>query len=102
LTSVRSTIPTTQRLLPLLKGFTRKDSQDIDPVTSLFRQALALRPQGHPDHPLSLYHLTEALTWRYIRERTAVYIHESAQLYCKLLSLCPVGTYLRSIAAGAT
>jgi CHAT domain-containing protein len=33
-------------------------------------------------------------------ERIAVYIHESVQLYCKLLPLCPEGTYLRSIAAG--
>ncbi|KAG1763718.1 CHAT domain-containing protein [Suillus occidentalis] len=84
-----------------LQGFMKNDSQDIDLVTSLIREALALRPQGHPDYPLSLYHLTEALTWRYIRERTAVHIHESAQLYCKLLSLCPEGTNLRSIAAGA-
>ncbi|KAG1861244.1 CHAT domain-containing protein [Suillus subluteus] len=83
-----------------LEGYIRKDFQDIDSVTSLFREALALRPQGHPDHPLSLYYLTEALTWRYIRERTAVHIHESAQLYCKLLPLCPEGTYLRGIAAG--
>ncbi|KAG1823705.1 CHAT domain-containing protein [Suillus subaureus] len=83
-----------------LKGYIRKDFQDIDSVTSLFREALELRTQGHPDHPLSLYHLTEALTWRYIKEATAVYIHESAQLYCKLLPLCPEGTYLCSIAAG--
>ncbi|KAG1851961.1 CHAT domain-containing protein [Suillus subluteus] len=81
-----------------LKGYIRKDFQDIDSVTSLFREALALRPQGHPDHPLSLYYLTEALTWRYIKEHTTVHIHESAQLYCKLLPLCPEGTYLRDIA----
>ncbi|KAG1844991.1 hypothetical protein F4604DRAFT_1937229 [Suillus subluteus] len=77
-----------------------EDSQDIDSVTSLFHEALALRSQGQPDHPSSLYHLTESLTWRYIRERIAVHIQEFAQLYCKLLPLCPEGTYLRSIASG--
>ncbi|KAG1721703.1 CHAT domain-containing protein [Suillus lakei] len=84
-----------------LQGFVRKDLQDIDSTTSLFRDALALRPQGHPDHLLSLYHLIDTLHRRYTKEHTAVYIHESAQLYCKLLPLCPEGTYLRSIAAGA-
>ncbi|KAG1747331.1 CHAT domain-containing protein [Suillus lakei] len=84
-----------------LLGYVRKDFQDIDTITSLFREALALRPQGHPDHQLSLYYLTEALTWRYSEENTAACIHESAQLSCELLPLCPEGTYLRSIAAGA-
>ncbi|KAG2109192.1 CHAT domain-containing protein [Suillus cothurnatus] len=85
-----------------LEGYTQNDLQDIDSVTSLFREALALCPQGHPDHPLYLYHLTSALNWRYAKENfIAAYIHESAQLYCKLLPLCPEGTYLDSIAAGA-
>ncbi|KAG1857676.1 CHAT domain-containing protein [Suillus subalutaceus] len=85
-----------------LKGYIRNDFQDIDSITSLFREALALRPQGHPDHPLSIYNLTEALTWRYSKENFAVvYIQECAQLSCKLLPLCPEGTYLHSIAAGA-
>ncbi|KAG2139400.1 CHAT domain-containing protein [Suillus cothurnatus] len=84
-----------------LQGYIQNDLQDIDSITSLFREALALRPQGHPDHPLSIYHLTSALIWRYRKERTAVYIRESARLSCKLLTLCPEGTYLRSIAAGA-
>ncbi|KIK36499.1 hypothetical protein CY34DRAFT_510615 [Suillus luteus UH-Slu-Lm8-n1] len=83
-----------------LKGYTRKNYQDVDSVTSLFREALALRPQGHSDHPLSIYHLTSALTCRYRKERTAVHIYESAQLSCKLLPLCPEGTYLRSTAVG--
>ncbi|KAG2348224.1 TPR-like protein [Suillus weaverae] len=66
--------------------------KDIDATTSLFREALALRPQHHPDHPLYLYNLTEALTWRHNKK--------TAQLYHELLPLCPEGTYLRSIAAG--
>ncbi|KAG1809161.1 CHAT domain-containing protein [Suillus subaureus] len=65
---------------------------NIDTTTSLFRDALALRPQYHPDHPLSLYNLTEALTWRHNKK--------PAQLYHELLPLCPEGTYLRSIVAG--
>ncbi|KAG2041184.1 hypothetical protein BDR03DRAFT_979626 [Suillus americanus] len=85
-----------------LQGYIRNDLQDIDSITSLFREALALRPQGHPDHPLSIYHLLKALIWRYCKENfTAVYIQECVQLSCKLLPLCPEGTYLRSIAAGA-
>ncbi|KAG1847676.1 CHAT domain-containing protein [Suillus subalutaceus] len=84
-----------------LKGYIEGDFEDIDSVTSLFREALALRPQGHPDHLLSLYCLAEALTSCYREEDTAVYIHQSAELYCKLLPLCLEGTYLRSIAAGA-
>ncbi|KAG1869921.1 CHAT domain-containing protein [Suillus subluteus] len=83
-----------------LEGYIRKDLQDINSITSLFRETLALRPQGHPDHPLSIYHLLKALIQHYRKERTAVYIQECAQLSCKLLPLCPEGTYLRSIAAG--
>ncbi|KAG1726903.1 hypothetical protein EDD22DRAFT_1017854 [Suillus occidentalis] len=84
-----------------LQGYARNDLQDIDATISLFREALALRPQHHPDRPLSLYNLTEALTWRHNKKSTAADIRESAQLYHELLPLCPEGTYLRSIAAGA-
>ncbi|KAG2123455.1 CHAT domain-containing protein [Suillus clintonianus] len=80
-----------------LRGYIRNDLQDIDTITSLFREALALRPQGHPDHTLSLYCLILALNWCYDMEDTVVCIHESAQLCCKLLPLCPEGTYLRNI-----
>ncbi|KAG2135415.1 CHAT domain-containing protein [Suillus clintonianus] len=80
-----------------LQGYIQNDLQDIDTTTSLFREALALRPQGHPNHTLSLFQLIFALTWRHNKERTAVFIHESLQLCCKLLPLCPEGIYLRSI-----
>ncbi|KAG2355215.1 CHAT domain-containing protein [Suillus spraguei] len=83
-----------------LKGYIQNDFQDINSITSLFREALSLCPQGHPDHSSSIYHLFEALTWRYSEENTAIYIQESAELSCKLLALCPEGTYLHSIAAG--
>ncbi|KAG2068444.1 TPR-like protein [Suillus decipiens] len=84
-----------------LEGYIQNDFQDINSVTSLFREALALRPQGHPDHLSSIYHLTEALNWRHDYQHTSADICESAQLYCKLLPLCPEGTYLHSIAARA-
>ncbi|KAG2344812.1 hypothetical protein BDR05DRAFT_1058692 [Suillus weaverae] len=84
-----------------LKGYIRNDLQDIDGTISLFRDALALRPQHHPDHSLSLYNLTEALTWRHHKKDTADDIPEAAQLYHELLPLCPEGTYLRGLAAGA-
>ncbi|KAG2139216.1 CHAT domain-containing protein [Suillus clintonianus] len=80
-----------------LHGYIRNDLQDIDTTTSLFHEALALRPQGHPNHTLSLLHLILALNWRYSKERTPVFIHKSVQLCCKLLPLCLEGTYLRSI-----
>ncbi|KIK45370.1 hypothetical protein CY34DRAFT_801730 [Suillus luteus UH-Slu-Lm8-n1] len=83
-----------------LKGYIRKDLQDIDTTISLFRHTLALRPQRHPDHPLSLYNLTEALRRRHRKKSTAADIRESAQLYHELLPLCPEGTYLCSIASG--
>ncbi|KAG1852507.1 CHAT domain-containing protein [Suillus subluteus] len=80
-----------------LGGYIQNHLQDIDTTTSLFREALALRPQGHPDHASSLLNLITALNWRYSKESTAVCIHESTQLCCKLLPLCPEGTCLRSI-----
>ncbi|KAG1897191.1 CHAT domain-containing protein [Suillus fuscotomentosus] len=83
-----------------LVGYIQNDVEDIDTTTSLFRDALALRPQHHPDHPLSLYNLTEALNWRHDKKGTAADICEAAQLYHEILPLCPEGTYLRSIAAG--
>ncbi|KAG1818651.1 CHAT domain-containing protein [Suillus subaureus] len=84
-----------------LEGYVQNDLQDIDYITSLFCEALALRSQGHPDHPSSIYHLIKTLIWRFSKENfIAVYIQESAQLCCKLLPLCSEGTYLRSIAAG--
>ncbi|KAG1877225.1 CHAT domain-containing protein [Suillus subluteus] len=84
-----------------LKGHIRNDLQDIDTTTSLFREALALHPRGHPDHSLSLYNLTKALTWRHNKKSTAADIREAAKLYHELLPLCPEGTCLRSVAAGA-
>ncbi|KAG1721931.1 hypothetical protein EDD22DRAFT_962374 [Suillus occidentalis] len=83
-----------------LLGYVRNDLQDIDTTISLFRDALALRPQCHPDRPFSLYSLTESLTWHHNKKGTAADIREAAQLYHELLPLCPEGTYLRSIASG--
>ncbi|KAG1798115.1 uncharacterized protein HD556DRAFT_1267042, partial [Suillus plorans] len=83
-----------------LLGYIRNDLEDIDATTSLFRDALALRPQHHPDHPSSPYNLTEALTWHHIKKSTATDIREAAQLYHELLPLCPEDTYLPNIAAG--
>ncbi|KAG1823767.1 CHAT domain-containing protein [Suillus subaureus] len=80
-----------------LDGYIENHHQDIGTTTSLFRKTLALRPQGHPDHASSLYNLVRALIWRYSKESTTIYVEESAQLCCKLLTLCPEGTYLRSI-----
>ncbi|KIK36645.1 hypothetical protein CY34DRAFT_811139 [Suillus luteus UH-Slu-Lm8-n1] len=83
-----------------LEGYIQNDLQEIDTTTSLFRDALALRPQRHPDNPLSLYNLSRALNWRHEKKNTAADIREAAQLYHELLPLCPEGTYLRSIARG--
>ncbi|KAG0698316.1 CHAT domain-containing protein [Suillus ampliporus] len=90
-------IPLTNLAWACLQGYIRRNIQHIDSTTSLFRDALALRSQGHLDHALSLYQLTKALIRRYSKECTAAIIHESAQLCCKLLPLCPEGTYLRRV-----
>ncbi|KAG1817707.1 CHAT domain-containing protein [Suillus subaureus] len=84
-----------------LEGYIRHVFRDIDSIASLFRIALELRPQGHPDNPLSIYHLLKALIWSYDKKNFTPIIQECAQLSCKLLPLCPEGTYLHSIAAGA-
>ncbi|KAG2362158.1 hypothetical protein BDR07DRAFT_1071514 [Suillus spraguei] len=81
-----------------LEGYIRKDFQDIDSITCLFQEALTLCPQDHLNHPLYLYHLTEALNWRYDYQHATTDICESAQLYCKLLPVCQEGTYLCSVA----
>ncbi|KAG2341463.1 hypothetical protein BDR05DRAFT_1001580 [Suillus weaverae] len=83
-----------------LQGYIRSDLQDIDRITSLFREALALRPQRHPDRSISLHNLAIALSWRYDKKSTAADICEAAQLYHELLPLCPEGTYHRSIVEG--
>ncbi|KAG2131231.1 uncharacterized protein EDB93DRAFT_1299032 [Suillus bovinus] len=77
-----------------LEGYIQDHLQDIDITTSLFRKALALRPQGHP---LSLCDLIRVLICRHSKESAAIYIHESAQLCSNLLPLCPEGSYLRSM-----
>ncbi|KAG1882814.1 CHAT domain-containing protein [Suillus subluteus] len=82
-----------------LEGYVQNDLQDIDYITSLFREALALRPEGHPDRPSSIYHLIKALILRYDYRHAAADICEPVQLYYELLSFCPEGSYLRSIAA---
>ncbi|KAG1730546.1 CHAT domain-containing protein [Suillus paluster] len=77
-----------------LQGYIQEDLLDIDSTTALLREALALRPHGHPDHPLSLYHLTEALNWCHDDQDTTTAIRECAPLYHEL------GTYFCSITAG--
>ncbi|KAG1717380.1 uncharacterized protein EDB91DRAFT_1314423, partial [Suillus paluster] len=58
--------------------------------------------RGHPDYPSSLYHVLKALIWRYSKELAAINIRESAQISLELLPICPEGTYLRTIVAGAS
>jgi hypothetical protein len=57
----------------------------------LFCEALALCPQGHPNHTLSLFNLIIVLNWRYGKEPTAM------RLCRMLLPLCPEGIYFRGI-----
>ncbi|KAG0691638.1 CHAT domain-containing protein [Suillus ampliporus] len=67
---------------------------DVDLITASFRNAHAFRPQGHPDHLLSLCHLAVALGLLSIQQGTTTDPCEATQL-CREL-----GTYLRSISAG--
>ncbi|KAG1831154.1 CHAT domain-containing protein [Suillus subalutaceus] len=83
-----------------LEGYSQNDLQDIDTTISLFHDALALRPRHHPDRPLSLYNLAEALNWRHKKKNIAADIREAAQICHELLPLWTEGTYIRSIVAG--
>ncbi|KAG1895811.1 CHAT domain-containing protein [Suillus fuscotomentosus] len=75
-----------------LQGYIRNDLQEVDTTTSLFRYALALRPQHHPDHPLSLYNLTEALNLRHDKKDGS---DEGVHLRRLVLELCPLDHRLR-------
>ncbi|KAG2366420.1 CHAT domain-containing protein [Suillus spraguei] len=83
-----------------LQGYIHKDLRGIYIATSLLCDALTLRPRGHPDRPVSLYYLTEALIWRYSYHATTVDIFKSAQLCYELLPLCSEDTYLRNMVIG--
>ncbi|KAG2073862.1 hypothetical protein BDR04DRAFT_1049358 [Suillus decipiens] len=78
-----------------LQGYIHKDLRGVYIATSLLCDALTLRPRGHPDRPVSLYYLTEALIWRYSYHATTVDIFKSAQLCIYLrrliLELCRLG-----------
>ncbi|KAG2346354.1 hypothetical protein BDR05DRAFT_997357 [Suillus weaverae] len=76
----------TNLTLARFKRYIENRLQDIGPTTSIFRKALTSRPQGHPDHVLSLLsHFNIDLA--YNKEPSAAYIRESAQPCCKLLPL---------------
>ncbi|KAG2360634.1 hypothetical protein BDR07DRAFT_1486761 [Suillus spraguei] len=75
-----------------LEGYIRNDFQDIDSVASLFREALHYVLRATP-----IIHYPSTTS----KEKITAYIHEAAHLCCKLLPLCPEGTYISSIAAGA-
>ncbi|KAG1764102.1 hypothetical protein EDD22DRAFT_1049865 [Suillus occidentalis] len=68
-----------------LDGYTQNDLQDIDTTISLFRDALALRPQRHPDRPFSIYNLSRALIWRHSKKSTVADIREAAN---SIMSYC--------------
>jgi hypothetical protein len=45
-----------------LLSYIQSNPLGIDTIASFFCETLAFRPQGYPDHPLSIYHLTSVLT----------------------------------------
>ncbi|KAG1882807.1 hypothetical protein F4604DRAFT_1678298 [Suillus subluteus] len=77
----------------IAKYVTSKTVSHLNDAVQHFQLVLDQCPVGHPDRAGALANLATT--------SPPVYIHESAQLSCKLLPLCPEGTYLRSIAAGA-
>jgi len=79
----------------ILCGFTKGVQTDIDYAISLFRSALTLRPQGHPDHPLSIFDLCKAYYQRYLHLQDHVGLREAVKLYTELLPKCPRGSYLQ-------
>ncbi|KAG1849244.1 hypothetical protein F4604DRAFT_1593555, partial [Suillus subluteus] len=62
-----------------LESYIQNGLRDIDFITSLFRGALAFRLQGHPDHPLSIYHLLKALIRRFSEEKSLPYVFMSSR-----------------------
>ncbi|KAG1873975.1 CHAT domain-containing protein [Suillus subluteus] len=81
------------------KYVTSENVSHLNDAVEHFQLVLDQTPR-HPDHPLSLYNLTKALTWRHNKKSTAADIREAAQICHELLPLCPEGTCLCSIMAG--
>jgi tetratricopeptide (TPR) repeat protein len=79
----------------ILHAFTKDIPVDIERAISLFRSALALRPPGHPDHPISILYLCKALHQRHLHRRDRADLREAAKLYHSLLPLCVEGSYLQ-------
>ncbi|KAJ8585931.1 hypothetical protein M405DRAFT_796198 [Rhizopogon salebrosus TDB-379] len=71
----------------ILHAFTKDIPIDIERAISLFRSALALRPPGHPDHPISILNLCKALHQRHPHRRDRADPLEAAKLYRSLLLL---------------
>ncbi|KAG2143649.1 hypothetical protein DEU56DRAFT_791729 [Suillus clintonianus] len=63
----------------------------------LHREALALRPVGHADRPLSLNNLANALSTRFKHQYNGQDLDEAIMLYRDALALCPVGHADRSM-----
>ncbi|KAG2105401.1 hypothetical protein BD769DRAFT_1393275 [Suillus cothurnatus] len=80
----------------ILKTFILLLPSSVTPLHYVLRVILITR------HASSLHDLIRVLDWHYSKELTAVYLHESAQLRCKLSLLCPEGTYLRSMRIDGT
>ncbi|KAG1851038.1 hypothetical protein DFJ58DRAFT_661804, partial [Suillus subalutaceus] len=83
-----------------LQGYIQNHLQDIDTTATLFCEALALRPQGHPDRTSSIYHLIIALNWRYRQDLPINASDEGIHLQRNAPELCPVGQLLRPKALG--
>lgn len=79
----------------ILHGFTKGVQTDIDHAISHFRSALALCPQGHPDHLLSIHNLCKAHHQRYSHFQDHGDLREVVKLYLDLLPICLEGSYLQ-------
>ena len=80
---------------PILYCFTEDVQIDFDYAISLFCSALALRPQGHPDRPLSIHDLCRAYHLRYSHRQDHADLHMAVKLYLELLPMCVDGSYLQ-------
>lgn len=80
----------------MIEGNSLTDNADggialLDEATELLREALRLRPSGHPDRTMSCANLADALKMRFYLTRDNALLDESMKLDREALQLCPPG-----------
>ena len=80
----------TARLISCQVGIT---SPDFDIPITLYRDALDLRPVGHPDRPATQLHLARATMSRFLKWGEKTYAEEAKKLIAQVQDVCSVDSY---------